>query len=208
MDLGTAPLFDLIAPAADEAVRAAESPNAEPVEPSRADTLLIEIRDRRAIIADQEIGTVRAIAEWAAHHTVVEEADASTITSKRSPHHGHCMRIVSSIGGYPAQWADEVAPGQVLGRTICGERVALYRAALDHLASWLRGRASEPVGEGVVDLGARGGRGFAAERAQDRRDSKRSHACVSSGSVGAWSDARRQAAERANYEGLCRFAGD
>jgi 5-methylcytosine-specific restriction endonuclease McrA len=77
MDLGTAPLFDLTATSADEAVDADV-----PVRMSRSEELLIEIRDRRAVIAEQEIGTLRAIAEWAAEHAVADEADASTLTER------------------------------------------------------------------------------------------------------------------------------
>jgi hypothetical protein len=74
MDLGTAPLFDLTAPVADEAV--------EPAVRTRSQELLTEIRDRRAIIAEQEIGTVRAVAEWAAEHIVADEAAAATLTER------------------------------------------------------------------------------------------------------------------------------
>src|SRR5436190_23325419 len=78
MDLGTAPLFDLTAPVADEAV---EQP-AVAVVLSRSDELLVEIRDRRSVIAEQEIGTLRAVAEWAAEHVVADEADVSTLTER------------------------------------------------------------------------------------------------------------------------------
>ena len=61
MDLGTAPLFDLTAPAVE-----ADAPAAA----SRSDELLTEIRDHRAVVADREIATVRAIAEWATEHVV------------------------------------------------------------------------------------------------------------------------------------------
>ncbi|WP_183099419.1 HNH endonuclease signature motif containing protein [Nocardioides pelophilus] len=74
MDLGTAPLFDLTAPVADEAVDAAEL--------SRSQQLLAEIGDRRAIIVEQEIATVRAIAEWAAEHVVTDQSNASTLTER------------------------------------------------------------------------------------------------------------------------------
>ena len=57
MDLGTAPLFDLTAPAAEVV---------EPAAVSRSDELLAEIRDDRAVIAEREIATLREIAEWAA----------------------------------------------------------------------------------------------------------------------------------------------
>ena len=73
MDLGTAPLFDLTAPAAEAG---------EPVAVSRSEELLAEIRDRRAVIAEQEIATLRAIAEWAGEHVVADEADAATITER------------------------------------------------------------------------------------------------------------------------------
>src|SRR5436190_12410636 len=78
MDLGTAPLFDLTAPVADEAV---EQP-AVAVVLSRSDELLVEIRDRRAVITEQEIGTLRAVAEWAVEHVVADEANASTLTER------------------------------------------------------------------------------------------------------------------------------
>jgi len=74
MDLGTAPLFDLTAPAADEA--ADDAPR------SPAEDLLAAIRDRRTVIVDHEICLVREIAEWAAHHIVEDEADASTLTER------------------------------------------------------------------------------------------------------------------------------
>ncbi len=77
MDLGTAPLFDLTAPAADEAVDADV-----PVQMTRSEELLTEIRDHRSVIAEREIATVRAIAEWAAEHVVADEADASTLTER------------------------------------------------------------------------------------------------------------------------------
>ncbi len=60
MDLGTAPLFDLTAPAA----AAAEA--SVPVVVTRSQELLTSIGQRRSVIADQEIATVREIAEWAA----------------------------------------------------------------------------------------------------------------------------------------------
>jgi len=78
MDLGTAPLFDLTATVADEAVEAV--PASVPV--SRSQELLAEIRDRRAVIVEQEIGTVRAVAEWAGEHKVDDEADAATLTER------------------------------------------------------------------------------------------------------------------------------
>ncbi len=77
MDLGTLPLFDLTAPVAEVVDECTE-----PVALSRSQELLVEIRDRRAVIAEQEIGTVRAIAEWAAEHIVTDEADASTLTQR------------------------------------------------------------------------------------------------------------------------------
>ncbi len=77
MDLGTAPLFDLTAAAADEAVDADA-----PVPMTRSEELLTEIRDHRSVIAEREIATVRAIAEWAAEHVVADEADASTLTER------------------------------------------------------------------------------------------------------------------------------
>ena len=72
MDLGTAPLFDLTAPAAE----------AEPVAVDRSDELLAEIRDHRAVVAEREIATLRAIAEWAGEHVVDDEANAATITER------------------------------------------------------------------------------------------------------------------------------
>jgi 5-methylcytosine-specific restriction endonuclease McrA len=77
MDLGTAPLFDLTAPAADEAGEAGV-----PVPVTRSAELLVEIRDHRTVIAEREIATVRAIAEWAAEHVVADEADASTLSER------------------------------------------------------------------------------------------------------------------------------
>ncbi|RHW27413.1 HNH endonuclease [Nocardioides immobilis] len=74
MDLGTAPLFGLSAPVADEAVEGA------PV--TRSQELLTAIRGRRAAIADHEIGLLREIAEWAGEHVVAEGAEASTITER------------------------------------------------------------------------------------------------------------------------------
>src|SRR5215203_6402189 len=72
MDLGTAPLFDLTAPAAEAGEHTV----------SRSDELLAEIRDRRAMVAEQEIATVRAIAEWAGEHTVADEAVAATLIER------------------------------------------------------------------------------------------------------------------------------
>src|SRR5205809_7465329 len=76
MDLGTAPLFDLTAPAAE----ADEADVAVPM--ARSAELLIEIRDHRAVIAEREIATLRAVAEWAAEHVVADEADVSTLTER------------------------------------------------------------------------------------------------------------------------------
>ena len=72
MDLGTAPLFDLTAPAAEVVENTV----------SRSDELLAEIRDRRAVVAEQEINTLRAIAEWAGEHVVGDEADAATLIER------------------------------------------------------------------------------------------------------------------------------
>jgi hypothetical protein len=78
MDLGTAPLFDLTA----AAVQAVVEP-AAPVPPTRSQELLAEIRDHRAVVAEREIATVRAVAEWAAEHVVAEDSDdASTLTER------------------------------------------------------------------------------------------------------------------------------
>ncbi len=74
MDLGTAPLFDLTAPAADEVEK--------PVGVRRSQELLAEIRERRAVVAEQEIATVRAVAEWAAEHVVDDEASAATLVER------------------------------------------------------------------------------------------------------------------------------
>ncbi|WP_183099959.1 HNH endonuclease signature motif containing protein [Nocardioides pelophilus] len=73
MDLGTAPLFDLTAPAAvaDELAVL-----------SRSDELLAEIRGHRTVVAEREIATLRAIVEWAAEHVVADEADAATLTER------------------------------------------------------------------------------------------------------------------------------
>src|SRR5215207_9474169 len=73
MDLGTAPLFDLTAPA-DEVV--------EHVSLTRSQELLASIQQRRSIITDQEIATVREIAEWAGQHLVADEAEAATLTER------------------------------------------------------------------------------------------------------------------------------
>ncbi|WP_322938145.1 HNH endonuclease signature motif containing protein [Nocardioides bizhenqiangii] len=75
MDLGTAPLFDLTAPAADQV--------AEPVVRTRSQELLASIKQRRTVIADQEIATVREIAEWAGEHVVADDAaDVATLTER------------------------------------------------------------------------------------------------------------------------------
>ncbi len=76
MDLGTLPLFDLTAPA-DEVEE-----SLEPVPLSRSQELLAEIRDDQNTIAEHEISKVRRIAEWAGHHVVADEADASTLTER------------------------------------------------------------------------------------------------------------------------------
>ena len=71
MDLGTAPLFDLTAPA-DEA--------GQHVVVSRSDELLAGIRDDQTVIAEREIAKLRKIAEWASLHVVDDdEADAATL---------------------------------------------------------------------------------------------------------------------------------
>src|SRR5215210_4866777 len=71
MDLGTTPLFDLTAPAAE-----AETPAAV----SRSEQLLAEILEDQRAIADREIAKIRRIAEWAAEHVVTDDADAATLT--------------------------------------------------------------------------------------------------------------------------------
>ncbi|WP_183095393.1 HNH endonuclease signature motif containing protein [Nocardioides stalactiti] len=77
MDLGTASLFDLPEPRVEvDAV----APAVAAV--STSDALLGEIRDRRDAIAEQEIGTVRAVAEWATHHTVADQVSAATLTER------------------------------------------------------------------------------------------------------------------------------
>ncbi|WP_183099240.1 HNH endonuclease signature motif containing protein [Nocardioides pelophilus] len=73
MDLGTAPLFDLAAPAVVAV---------GPVAVTRSQELLASIQQRRTVITDQEIATVREIAEWAGEHVVADEADASTLTER------------------------------------------------------------------------------------------------------------------------------
>jgi hypothetical protein len=73
MDLGTAPLFDLTAPAGE----------VEPVAAvTRSQELLTGIRDDQQAIADREIAKLRKIAEWAAEHVVADEADAATLTER------------------------------------------------------------------------------------------------------------------------------
>src|SRR5688572_3237438 len=73
MDLGTAPLFDLTASAAEAGGHAAVS---------RSDELLASIQQRRSVITDQEIATIREVAQWAGEHTVDDEADAATLTER------------------------------------------------------------------------------------------------------------------------------
>ncbi len=73
MDLGTAPLFNLTAPA-DGAV-------GEPAM-SRSDELLGQIRGDQAVIAEREVAKVRRISEWASLHVVDDEADAATLTER------------------------------------------------------------------------------------------------------------------------------
>ncbi len=77
MDLGTAPLFDLTAPAADEA-----GDGDVPVQMTRSEELLVGIRDDQTVIAEREISKLRKIAEWTAEHVVADEADASTLTER------------------------------------------------------------------------------------------------------------------------------
>src|SRR5215210_922826 len=73
MDLGTTPLFDLTAPAAD--VEA-------PVVVSRSEQLLAEILEDQRAIANREIAKIRRIAEWAAEHVVTDDAAAATLTER------------------------------------------------------------------------------------------------------------------------------
>src|SRR5688572_26787175 len=73
MDLGTAPLFDLTAPAAEVVEHTAVS---------RSDELLAGIRTNRAVLTDCQINEVRQIAEWAGQHTVDDEADAATLIER------------------------------------------------------------------------------------------------------------------------------
>ena len=78
MDLGTAPLFDLTAPAADPVAE----PDA-PAVPTRSQELLAGIREDQQVIADREIAKIRKIAEWAHEHTVPDDAaDVSTLTER------------------------------------------------------------------------------------------------------------------------------
>src|SRR5688572_8293381 len=75
MDLGTAPLFDLTAPAAEVV---------EPAAVSRSDELLAGIRTNRAVLTDCQINEVRQIAEWTELHVVADDAaDISTLTERR-----------------------------------------------------------------------------------------------------------------------------
>ena len=73
MDLGTAPLFDLTAPAAEAG---------EPVAVSRSQELLAEILGDQTVIADREIAKLRRIAEWASLHVVDDEAAAATLMER------------------------------------------------------------------------------------------------------------------------------
>ncbi|WP_188111369.1 HNH endonuclease signature motif containing protein, partial [Nocardioides antri] len=64
MDLGTASLL-------------------HPADGSRSEELLAWIRAHRTVIAEREIATLRAIAEWAGEHVVDEESgDAATLTER------------------------------------------------------------------------------------------------------------------------------
>src|SRR5215218_7718431 len=75
MDLGTAPLFDLTAPAVGAETAAAVS---------RSDELLVGIGTNRAALIDCQINEVRQIAEWASLHLVdAHAADISTLTERR-----------------------------------------------------------------------------------------------------------------------------
>jgi hypothetical protein len=74
MDLGTAPLFDLTAPAAE-----ADATAAVP----RSDELLAGIRENRAALIECQISEIRRIAEWAAEHVVSDKAaDIATLTER------------------------------------------------------------------------------------------------------------------------------
>jgi hypothetical protein len=73
MDLGTAPLFDLTAPAAEAGEHAVVS---------RSDELLAEIRDDQDVIAERETAKLRKVAEWASLHVVADEAEAATLIER------------------------------------------------------------------------------------------------------------------------------
>jgi len=74
MDLGTAPLFDLTAPAAGVDQAAAVT---------RSQELLAGIRDDQQAITDREIAKLRKVAEWASEHVVSEDAaDIATLTER------------------------------------------------------------------------------------------------------------------------------
>ena len=74
MDLGTAPLFDLTAPAV----------GAETAAATQSDELLAGIGTNRAALIDCQINEVRQIAEWASLHVVdADAADISTLTERR-----------------------------------------------------------------------------------------------------------------------------
>ena len=73
MDLGTAPLFDLTAPAAEVV---------EHTVVSRSDGLLAGIRDDQTVVAEREIAKLRKIAEWTSLHVVADEADAATLIER------------------------------------------------------------------------------------------------------------------------------
>ena len=72
MELGTAPLFDLTAPAAEVVEHTV----------SRSDELLAEIRDDQNVIAEREIAKLRKIAEWSSLHVVDDEANAATLIER------------------------------------------------------------------------------------------------------------------------------
>src|SRR5215218_11230185 len=72
MDLGTAPLFDLTAPAAEAGEHTV----------SRSHELLAEIRDDQNVIAERETVKLRKVAEWAGQHVVADEADAATLIER------------------------------------------------------------------------------------------------------------------------------
>src|SRR5215203_7071638 len=74
MDLGTAPLFDLTAPAVG-----AETADAA----TQSDELLVGIGTNRAALIGCQINEVRQIAEWASLHVVdADAADISTLTER------------------------------------------------------------------------------------------------------------------------------